>query len=191
MNIAVEQPYVDRFREILDEEQIGDPAVFLDVDVFDEVPVYSRFHQLGFLSGLSFAEANDILIRLTALYLDAVVSYAANQPRQNGKTILRMVSITGWLSENDARQINFDGLSDFLRPNIWLANLDNPKLSEFSVWSAVSPAGLFVTAAMNDDNRFAVVEGPPERFGAPSPSRVYIYMPGSEGADRLRINPGS
>jgi hypothetical protein len=191
MNITVEQPYVDRFREILDEEQIGDPAVFLDVDVFDEVPVYSRFHQLGFLSGLSFTEANGILIRLTALYLDTVVSYAANQARQNSKTIIRMVSITGWLNENDSGQMNFDGSSDFVRPNIWLANLDNSKLSEFSVWPAASPAGLFVTVAMNDDDRFAVVEGPPERFGAPSPSRVYIYMPGSEGADRLRVNPGS
>jgi hypothetical protein len=191
MNITEEQPYVDRFREMLDEEQIGDPAAFLDVDVFDEVPVYSRFQQLGFLSGLSFAEANSVLIRLTALYLDTVVSYSANQPRQKGKTILRMVSVTGWLNEDDSGQMNFDGLSGFVRPNMWLANFDNPKLSHFSIWPAVSPAGLFVRMAMNDDGRFAVVEGPPERFGAPSPNRVYIYMPGSEGVDRLQLNLGA
>jgi Immunity protein 15 len=191
MNITVEQSYADRFQEILDEEQIGDPAVFLDVDVFDEVPVYSRFHQLDFLSGLSFAEANGNLIRLTALYLDRVVSYAANQERQDGKTILRMVSITGWLNENYSGQMNLDGSADFVRPNIWLANLDSPKLSSFSVWPAASPAGLFVIAAMNNDDRFAVVQGAPERFGAPSPARVYIYMLGSEGADRLRLNSSS
>lgn len=191
MNITVAQFYADKFRELLDAEQIGDPAVFLDVDVFDEVPVYSRFHQLDFLSGLSFAEANGYLIILTALYLDTVVSYAANQERQSDKTILRMVSITGWLSENDSGQMNFDGSTDFVRPNIWLANLDNPKLSNFSVSPVASPAGVFVNAAMNDDARFAVVEGSPERFGAPSPARVYIYMPRSEGADRLRLNSGS
>lgn len=191
MKITVEQSYTDKFREILDEEQIGDPAVFLDVDVFDEVPVYSRFDQLDFLSGLSFAEANGNLIRLTALYLNTVVSYAANQELRNEKTILRMASVTGWLNENDSGQMNFDGSTGFVRPNIWLANLDNPKLSYFSVWPVASPAGMFVSAAMNDDSRFAVVEGRPESFGAPSPTRVYIYMPGSEGADRLRYNSGS
>jgi hypothetical protein len=187
----IEDSYVNKFQEILDKENISDPAVFLDVDAFDEVPIYSRLHQLDFLSGLSFAEANGILIRLTILHLDTVVSYAANQRRQNRKTILRMVSVTGWLNENDSGQRNFDGLSDFVRPNIWLANFDNPKLSGFSVWPAVSPAGLFVTATMNKDDRFAVAEGPPERFGAPSPARIYINMPGSEGADRLRLNSGS
>lgn len=192
MKITVAQSYADKFQELLDEERIGDPAVFLDVNVFDEVPVYSRFHQLGFLSGLSFAEANGNLIRLTALYLDKVVSYAAmNQEQQGGKTILRMVSITGWLNENDSGQMNFDGSVDFVRPNIWLADLDSPKLSSFSVWPIVSPAGLFVNTVMNNDARFSVAEGPPERFGAPSPSRVYIYMPGSEGTDRLRLNAGS
>lgn len=187
MNIAVERPYADKFRKVLDEEQIGDPAVFLDVDVFDEVPVYSRFHQLEFLSGLSFAEANSILIRLAVLHLERVVSYAAKHERRGGKTILRMVSVTGWLNESESGQMNFDGLTGFVRPNIWLANLSNPKLSNFSVWPAESPAGLFVKVAMDDDDRYAVVEGPPDRFGAPSPARVYIFMPGSEGADRLLL----
>lgn len=191
MIITVQQLYADKFQEVLYEEQLGDPALFLDVDVFDEVPVYSRIHQLDFLSGLSFAKANNILVRLTALYLGTIVSYAAKQEGQKGKTILRMVSVTGWLNENDSGEMNFDGSMDFVRPNIWLANLDNPKLSDFSVWPAVSLAGLFVGAAMNDDDRFAVVEGPPERFGAPSPARVYIYMPGSQSADRLRLNSGS
>jgi hypothetical protein len=188
MKIKTEQSYINRFHEILDEEQIGDPAVFVDVDVFDEVPVYSRFHQLEFLSKLGFAEANSILIKLAALYLEAIVSYAAKQERRSGKTILRMVSVTGWLQESNSGQMNFDGSADFVRPNIWLGNFDNPKLANFSVWPVVSPAGLFVKAAMDNDDRFAVVEGAPDRFGAPSPARVYIYMPGSEGTDRLRLN---
>jgi hypothetical protein len=172
---------------ILDEQRIGDPAVFLDVDVFDEVPVYSRFHQLEFLSGLSFLEANAILTKLAALHLERVVSYAAKHERPGGKTILRMVSIIGWLDKNDSGQMNFDGSADFVQPYIWLADFDNPKLSKFSVWPAVSPAGLFVKNVLDDDDRFAVVEGAPDKFGAPSPARVYIYMPESEGAERLRL----
>ena len=191
MKITVEQSYADRFMEILDEQQIGDPAVFLDVDVFDEDPAYSFLDQLDFLSGLSFREANAILIRLAALYLERVVSYAGKHERGDGKTILRMVSIIGWLDKNDSGQMNFDGSADFVQPYIWRADLDDPKLSSLTVWPAVSPAGLFVNVAMDNDDRFAVVEGPPDRFGAPSPARVYIYMPGSEGADRLRLASGA
>jgi hypothetical protein len=191
MSLSVEQAYARKFSQLLDEEQIGDPAVFLDVDVFDEVPVYSRIYQLEFLSELSFTEANITLIRLAALYLERVVSYAAKHERPIGKTILRMVSITGWLNENDSGQTNSDGSVDFIRPNIWLANFDNPKLSNFTVWPAVSPAGLFVKSALGDDERFAVAEGAPDKFGAPSPARVYIYMPGSEGAERLRFVSGA
>jgi hypothetical protein len=191
MNLSVEQGYARKFNRLLDEEQIGDPAVFLDADVFDEVPVYSRMRQLDFLSKLGFTEANIILIRLAALYLERVVSYAAKHQRPIGKTILRMVSITGWLNENDSGQMNSDGSVDFIRPNIWLANFDNPKLSNFSVWPAVSPAGLFVKSALGYDDTFAVAEGAPDKFGAPSPARVYIYMPGSEGTDRVRLASGA
>jgi hypothetical protein len=185
VKITVGQAYSDRFTEILDEQQIGDPAVFLDVDVFDEYPVYSFLDQLDFLSKISFSEANVILIRLAALYLERVVSYAAKRKHAGGKVILRMLSINGWLQRGDSGQMNFDGSADFMQPYIWRADLDDPKLSNFTVWPAVSPAGLFVKASMGNDDRFAVAEGPPDKFGAPSPARVYIYMPGSEGTGRL------
>jgi hypothetical protein len=191
MHITVNERYQRAFRQLLAEERIGDPAVFMDVDVFDEVPVYSRFQELGFLSPLPYVEANEVLIKSTALYLDRIVSYASRQAPVPGKTILRMVSVTGWQHEDESRRMNYDGSFDFLRPNIWLGNFANPKLNNLRFWPVGSPAGSFVKSAINDDHRFRVLEGRPDKFGGPSPDRVYIYIPGSEGSDRIRMDPNS
>jgi hypothetical protein len=187
MQITVEERYAQAFHNVLEEDQISNPKVFLDVNDVDEVPVYSYLDQLDYLSSLPFAEANQILIRCTALFLQDIVSTARQHGATPGKTILRMVSVTGWLNENDDRVMNYDGTTNFLRPNIWLANLDHPNLSNFSVHPVSSPAGHFTKKTINADERFMVAEASPDRFGRPSPERTYIYMPGSEGTDRLTV----
>jgi hypothetical protein len=190
MRIMVEDRYLRAFNKVLAEERIADPEVFMDVEWYDEVPVWSRFLQLGYLSSLSFAEANRILIRCTVLYMDRIVAFAAQRGRVPGMTILRMVSVIGWDDENDQGQRNYDGTTDFLQPYIWRANLDHPALNNISVWPVTSPAGLFTQGAVNGDDRFSVGEGPPDKFGQPSPERVYIYIPGSEGTERLKFEDG-
>ena len=185
--ISVDERYQRAFYDVLVEDKIADPKVFLDVDWYDSVPVYSRYDQLGYLSPLPFAEANRILIRCTVLYLERIVAFAAQRERTPGKTILRMVSVTGWQDENDSRQRNYDGTTDFVVPHIWIANLDHPGLSDFSLDSITSPAGSFTQDTVNGDDRFAVAEGKPDKFGQPSPTHVYVYMPGSEGTQQLKI----
>jgi hypothetical protein len=185
--ITVEDRYKHEFETVLAQLGIADPAVFLDVDWYEDMPVYTRFHQLDYLSSLSFDEANRILIRCTALYLERVVASAAQHGGVPGKTILRMAAITGWLDQNDDRQLNYDGTTDFLTPYIFLANLDHPGLRDFTLYPVTSPAGHFTEDAVSGDDRFAVAEGQPDKFGGPSPEHTYIYMPGSEGTERLRI----
>jgi hypothetical protein len=185
--ITVKDRYLQEFQDVLREEEIADPEVFLDVDWYDNVPVYSRFRQLDYLSSLPFAEANRILIRCTVLYLERIVAFAGEHGRVPGKTILRMSSITGWQNENDERQRNYDGTTGFVKPYIFLANLDHEGLRDFALYPVTSPAGRFTEDAVNGDDRFAVAEGRPDKFGQPSPMHVYIYMPGSEGTERLRI----
>jgi hypothetical protein len=185
--ITVEDRYMHAFENVLAEQGIADPQVFMNVDWYDDMPVYSYLDQLGYLSSLSFADANRILIRCSALYLERIVAFAAERGRAPGKTILRMASITGWQNENDERQRNYDGTVDFVTPYIFLANLDHQGLRDFALYPVTSPAGRFTEDAVNGDDRFAVAEERPDKFGQPSPMHVYIYMPGSEGTERMQI----
>jgi hypothetical protein len=185
--ISVDERYLRAFQGVLAEEKIDNPKIFLDVDWYDSVPVYSYYDQLSYLSPLPFAEANRILIRCTVVYLERIVAFAAQRERTPGKMILRMASITGWQDENDRLQRNYDGKADFVVPHIWIANLDHAGLHDFSLDSVTSPAGSFTQDAVNGDDRFAVADGKPDKFGQPSPTHVYVYMPGSEGTQRLKI----
>jgi hypothetical protein len=187
MRITVEERYMRGFNNVLTEQGISDPEIFMDVDWFDEFPVYSYFDQLGYLSSLPFIEANRILIRCSVLYLERIAALAIRHGRVPGKTILRMISVTGWQNENDERQRNYNGAVDFVQPYIWRANLDHPGLRDFSLHPITSPAGRFTRDAVSGDDRFAVAEGRPDKFGQPSPERVDIYMPGSEGTERLKF----
>lgn len=183
--LELESHYAASFRELLSNREMSDPAAFADVEYFEEEPVYLYYDQLDFLAGLSYSAANSVLIRGTALHLARVVSSAPRAPE--GKCILRMVSITDWLGDYPGAG-NYDGSTGFLTPHIWMANLSDPRLDgEFPVWHPSSEAAHFVRNVISDDSRFSVAEGPLDRFGAPAPDRVYIYLPGSEGTDRLRF----
>jgi hypothetical protein len=190
MMISVDPRYLEPFQNLLAERGISDPTTFADVEYFDEEPVYLYYNQLDFLSDLWYPDANRFLIRATALHLESIVSSASHSPREHGKTILRMVSVAGWQGDPSDGQTNADGSAGFLSPYIWCANLSDPRLNKFPVWPVSSRAGIFVRDAIGDDERFSVVEGPPNKFGAPVPDRVYIYMPGSEGTDRLSFRLG-
>jgi len=188
MTISVESRYMEPFRKILVQRGIDDPQVFADVEYFEEEPVYLYYDQLGFLSDLLFPDANRVLIRATALHLERIVSSVSHSSSEHGKTIVRMISLTGWEGDPLDGQTNYDGTQGFLHPYIWCANLSDPRLDEISLGPVASAAGAFVSEAIGDDERFAVAEGQPERFGPPVPNRVYVYIPGSEGTDRLRIS---
>jgi hypothetical protein len=185
MHISVEKSYTEALDAILAEGGIADPPDFMDVDYFDHYPFYLYISQLDFLSHLPFAEANRVLLKASALYLERLVALATRRGPLAGKTILRMISVADWQDRNDDGHSNYDGTTAYLTPYIWLANLDDPRLGSFTVHPVTTAAGLFVKDALNQDERFRVAEGSPDKFGAPAPEHVYIYMPGSEGTDRL------
>lgn len=187
MHISIEKSYVEAVDAILAEDGITDPSAFMDVEYFDQYPFYLYISQLDFLSHLPFAEANRVLVKASALYLERLVALATQRGPLPGKTILRMISVSDWKNRNDDGQPNYDGTTAYLTPYIWLANLDDPRLGSFTVHPVKTAAGLFVKDPLNQDERFRVAEGSPDKFGAPAPEHVYIYMPGSEGTDRLII----
>ena len=83
MRISVEKAHVEALDAILAEGGIADPPDFMDVlDYFDHYPFYLYVSQLDFLSHLPFAEANRVLVKASALYLErlARASHAARPP---------------------------------------------------------------------------------------------------------------
>jgi hypothetical protein len=189
MQISVRKTGTTALNAVLIENGIADPAVFMDVDYFDHYPFYLHISQLDFLSHLSFAEANRVLVKASALYLERLVALATQRGPLPGKTILRMISVADWQDRNDDGKPNYNGAAAYLTPYILLANLADPRLSSFTVHPVKTTAGLFVKDALNRDKRFRVAEGSPKP-GAAAPEHVYIYIPGSEGSDRLVAGSG-
>lgn len=61
----------DRFEAVLREEALADRSMFDAAGFFDELPLYSRYRQVAFLS--RFGNADDLLIQLSLDYLQSVV----------------------------------------------------------------------------------------------------------------------
>ena len=60
----------DRFEAVLREEALADRSMFDAPGFFDELPLYSRYRQIAWLS--RFGDVNELLIRLSLDYLQSV-----------------------------------------------------------------------------------------------------------------------
>lgn len=60
-------PYVDEFDALLRERRVDDLEVFRDVATFEELLLYSRYHQVEFLAALPVVERNRKLLRAARL----------------------------------------------------------------------------------------------------------------------------
>ncbi|HEY1785562.1 MAG TPA: Imm15 family immunity protein [Pirellulales bacterium] len=60
-----------QFESVLRNEQLGDRSQFSDPHVFEELPLYSRYEQIEFLS--RFGDPNTLLLKLALDYLAEIV----------------------------------------------------------------------------------------------------------------------
>lgn len=53
-----------KMQELIKKEELNDSSIFFsDYDTFEEIPLFSRWENISFLSSLSFNEKNKVLIK--------------------------------------------------------------------------------------------------------------------------------
>ncbi|GAA0923539.1 hypothetical protein GCM10009554_01740 [Kribbella koreensis] len=158
----------------MEHEQVADPQVFSQVGDFDEVPIYSRYSQLGFLDGLSFAEKNRELILAAVRQMDRIHQHFGG-PVPAGSTILRMVAVSSWAVEDEQswQWRCGDGTTEFVAPYLWLCDLSHPNLANFRVHRPRSRQAAIV-AEVVDSARYQVFEDRPPEYMPDCPVRVYV-----------------
>jgi hypothetical protein len=168
----VSSPYLDEFDALLHEERTYDPEVFRDVTTFEEVPLYSRYHQVEFLNALPVVERNRELVRAAVRHLDLIHDYfSADGGREH---ILRLVSVTGWWVDDGAGGGRCDdGTSELLVPHFWFGNLNDVRMQNFTLGRPVSRCADFVSHTVDLTGK-AVFESAGNDSTCDSPIRVYV-----------------
>lgn len=121
----------NKIQKLIKKEGLNNPEIyFADYDTFEEIPLFSRWNDISFLSHLSFDERNKILLKNT---INLVMKNAKLAEDMIGKVqsadYLACITLTGW---DDAKEVGS------LRPNIlltrrkkWLLSNLNLKESNF------------------------------------------------------------
>lgn len=175
--VESESRFRAEFASLLAEEGLVDPEVFAGIELFDEVPIYSRLSQLTFLDHLPIAERNRELIAATVRHLDRLIEHFRSQSGADGR-ILRMVSVTGWWVHDDRGGIQCtDGASEVLRPNFWIGNLSDERMKNFRVFRPRTDCASFV-ATVVDPVRYEVFESELTEMLGCCPRRVYVGAAG-------------
>ena len=158
-----------RFESVLVAQHLGDPAsVISESDFFDEIPLYSRYHQVEFLE--QYGDVNQLLIQLSLEYLDRVASVA--RPAKNK----RFIAITVICDD-----------SKFLVPSIFVCNGDfETRLKGLHLSSPSSALGKRVEALVNmanSDEDYSIFE---DRQTVPDDARIFIsYKAPSRGIIKI------
>lgn len=113
-------------QKLIKKEGLNDSSIFFsDYDTFEEIPLFSRWKNISFLSSLSFNEKNKVLIK-KGLELIADSHSCSNNYIDNVNNYFACLSLTNW---DDYEEINC------LTPNIFVSRkkewlLSNLKLRE-------------------------------------------------------------
>jgi hypothetical protein len=160
------------FGKLLEDEHIADPRVWADVEVYDEVPLYSRLSQLSFLKGLSIADQNRQLIRAAVRQLDVITKYF--ESHEDGRQLLRLVSIIGWWADAERGGGRcMDGTDEVIQPYLWIGNMRHERMREFKVYRPRSRCASFVSRAVNSTD-YSVFESNLDEMTQWCPDRVYV-----------------
>lgn len=170
-------PYASCFDALLDQEGLADPALFAEVEVYDEVPLYSRLSQLQFLAGLPIQEQNRQLVRTAVRHLDRIRENRLRHSSVVDKRVLRLISVTGWWVDAERDGICTDGTSELILPNFWLGNLDDERMKDFKLYLPTSRPAIFVSEALST-SEYQVFESALTESTMWCPMRVYVGFPG-------------
>jgi hypothetical protein len=154
MNIAPELKY--RFESVLKEEQLDD-RTFLDAaGFFDELPLYSRYRQIAFLS--RYGDVNELLLKLSLNYLDSII----DQKRSLAECF---AAITVWDHGN----------TEYIVPNIFVCNgWISRRLSRLRLAPADSAFAKSLSRTLkvaNGSSEFVLAQ---DTISSPGSTRVFI-----------------
>ncbi|MFC5186796.1 Imm15 family immunity protein [Actinomadura harenae] len=156
----------DGFDALLAGEGLDDlDGFFGPVEDFDEVPLYSRYAQLEFLSGLPWPERNALLVRRA---VECLARLAVRAAERGEGDFFAMVTVAGWDEYHDG---------GFLMPSIWYTRPSNGTLACLDLVAAADADARFVADAVSAVAGARVLrvrssEAEPSRF-----ERVYVTVP--------------
>lgn len=82
---------------LLRREKLDDLSGFLEYETFEEVPLFSRYQNISFLSRLTVHDRNTVLIGFALRHLDRIIQYAAKHLDVNAfSNYFAMLSIIDW-----------------------------------------------------------------------------------------------
>ena len=153
-----DQSYDEKFWRVLVNEQLVDLSQYHKANFFEEVPLYSRDSDLGFLSEFDSSQANSILLGFSLRFLNAVIAYEI--PRSS-----YFAAITIWE----------DSESDLIVPNLFAWSGPTQKLKRQLILGTVAtPFGKRIkqtVATLGLGGKFGILE---EAGASDSGCRLFI-----------------
>lgn len=152
------------FENLIQIEGLDDLEQFAEVvDLFEEVPLYSRFSQLSFLNDLPPNEQNRILIRAGAWYLRFIIEYLTRHDCDS----FCMLTIRDW---EDFPQ------GGLITPSFWYTNPSQGTLDQIHLQPPDSAYSDFVAEALDHDPSLKINEYLSFLPGEPHVERVYVQL---------------
>ncbi|GAA1637037.1 hypothetical protein GCM10009744_27750 [Kribbella alba] len=171
-----DQEFHSHFQGMLERHGMSDPAVFRQVETFDEVPVCSRLSELDFMSSLPIVDQNRLMIVAATRHLIKICEYLDSFPDSEPGLIV-VVSITSWWIDEDRASRCNDGTIEHIVPAFWVGNLAHPDMKAFRFHLPRSNPAEFVLQTVGP-NGFEVVESRIEEWMQGCPKRVYVARAG-------------
>lgn len=153
-----------KMQELIKKEELNDSSIFFsDYDTFEEIPLFSRWENISFLSSLSFNEKNKVLIKKT-LELIADCNSCSRNYIDNVNDYFICLSLTNW---DDYGEINC------LTPNVfvsrrkgWLLSklklretqtIEENIIREYLFSLGFSDCKVFISASFSENKRVYVI----------------------------------
>ncbi|MDQ3054258.1 MAG: Imm15 family immunity protein [Actinomycetota bacterium] len=156
------------FERLIKHQKLDNLEGFMEpIDLFEEVPLYSRFSQVSFLDGLLPIERNRVLIRAAAWYLCVITKYFREAYVGRDCDFFCMLSILDWEDFNEG---------DLITPTFWYTNPSQGVLDQIRLESPDSAYSTFVAEALDRDPSFKINEDLTRLPDEPHVERVYVQL---------------
>lgn len=138
-------------RKLIQRERLDNFAQLLEPRELDEVPLFSRYKNIDFLSSLPAVKKTEVLTVFAVRYLVDVFDHV--EPGRRSNTVI-MVSITRWEDLDDL-------VPEPALPNFWICGDKKRDLGIFRLMAGQSPRAQLVREWLREagiDQKFAVYE---------------------------------
>ena len=181
--MTVDRRYEEEFEALFARQGIKS-AAWEHVQTFEELPVYSRYDELEFMTGLSLSDVNRQLIKASVCMLERITdSRSGSGDARTPKRLLFMVSVTDWhIFDESGRSVCNDGNRDYIVPHIYVANLNDSRMKGFDVFETEYPTALrpptsicaeFVASALDYSSAYVIYQSPEYDW---CPERIYVRL---------------